>query len=746
MNFLKRLSNFINKKDNNSTAEDSKNNTKSINGAKIENSDNKKKNEKIRIETMKSEFDKLASQINNFFTLFNESKNNANVKLLEIIENLYAIHNNLITKIKYFGIEIEKEKKICLWKKDIKRMKQEYECTIFCDDSNLTELTKKDIQNTCEINETLRTILDNFERLKSIIAELNVQQLKSINIEFESFFDKDKNKEIENMREKILASLGNLCKITYEELIEFFVNIFLAKQAIQLKKIEEQKKKLEEEKRKRLEEEERRKKEEEEKKFKELEKKEKTKTQKELSELMDKFLEKYPSDFDYKDATDDFYSIFEGIMKMCRYSENTLNFYKWNVEFDDNGELSEKSANELKNLCQSISNKYSIEKKITFLYEGLKNSIEKFFDKDGKNFERLKEYFKNCHLNPKTEKQKLQQEEEKQNEKKQNEALQEVKKLLLKNGIPKENIQKYQNECKNIKTEFESNKEISETLKKYYYIYLNLYNFLSRVDSKVVGKKLNVDLNNDELNYKLECLNKLKEWFKMILGKINSKGKSLKDIKKLFKGSFFKKSSLKILFEDLSNKNFSIEKIQTKELEKNSEYIDKLKKDFLKNGGEENIKNFQSKYQIFTVQKIIDFFNEYYKYYSDLYDIYECLPTKKNKELDAKIEYTNISADLTSDEYKIPLIKKTIKDISNNIPKFEKIQEWFKKITKTESNNYRGNIEKIFYDSVTKNEELKKEKAKVKNFLNVLRYQKLPTKEDVEIIKKQQFPSIENWN
>ena len=122
------------------------------------------------------------------------------------------------------------------------------------------------------------------------------------------------------------------------------------------------------------------------------------------------------------------------------------------------------------------------------------------------------------------------------------------------------------------------------------------------------------------------------------------------------------------------------------------------------------------------------------------------MPTKKNKELDAKIEYTNISADLTSDEYKIPLIKKTIKDISNNIPKFEKIQEWFKKITKTESNNYRGNIEKIFYDSVTKNEELKKEKAKVKNFLNVLRYQKLPTKEDVEIIKKQQFPSIENWN
>ena len=695
------------------------------NGAKIENSDNKKKNEKISIKTMKIEFDKLASQINNFLTLFNESKNNANADLLDIIKNLYVLHNDLIKKIKEFEIKTR------LQTKKIEDMKKEYEYTIFCNDNNLTESTKKDIQSTCEINETLGKILINFEELKDIIAKLNVQQLKSINIEFESLFDKGKNKEIENMREKILASLENLCKITYKELIEFFVNIFLAKKAIQLKKIEEQKKKLAEEKRKRLEEEERRKKEEEEKKLKEFEKKEKTKIQKELSELIDKFLEKYPTNHDYANATDDFYSIFEGIMKMCRYPENILNFYKWNVEFDDNGELSEKSANELKNLCQSISDKSSIEKKITFLYEGLKNSIEKFFDKGGKDFERLKEYFKNCHLNPKTEKQKLQQEEEKQNEKKQNEALQEVKKLLLKNGIPKENIQKYQNECKNIKTEFESNKEISETLKKYYYIYLNLYNFLSRVDSKVVGEKLNVDLNNDELNYKLECLNKLKEWFKMILDKINSKGKSLKDIKKLFKGSFFKKSSLKILFEDLSNKNFSIEKIQTKELEKNSEYIDKLKKDFLKNGGEENIKNFQSKYQIFTVQNIIDFFNEYYKYYSDLYNIYEFLPNKQ--PLDTKIEYTNIGADLTSGNCQIPLIKQTINYISNNIPKFEKIQEWFKKIFDTKDNNYRGEPQKIFNNNF------------INLYLIILKTIKLPTNKDVEIIKKQQFSNIK-WD
>ena len=702
------------------------------NGAKIENSDNKKKNEKIRIETMKIEFDKLASQINNFLTLFNESQNNANADFLDIIKNLYVLHNDLIKKIENFGITTK------LWEKKIEDMKKEYEYTIFCDDSNLTELTKEDIKRACKINETLEKILINFEELKDIIAKLNVQQLESINIKFESFFDKGKNKEIEDMREKIIASLENLCEITYNELIQFFENIFLAKQAIQLKKIEEQKKKLEEEKRKRLEEEERRKKEEEMKKVEEYERKEKEeqkmKEEKELSGLIDKFLEKYPSDFDYKDATDDFYSIFKGIMKLCGgYAENILsnNFFEWNVEFDDNGELSEKSADKLKKLCEHMSQVYYGKKKTNFLYENLKNNIEKFFDKDGANFERLKKYFKNCHLNPKTEEQKLQQEEEKQNEKKQNEALQEVKKLLLKNGIPKENIQKYQNECKNIKTEFESNKEISETLKKYYYIYLNLYNFLSRVDSKVVGEKLNVDLNNDELNYKLECLNKLKEWFKMILDKINSKGKSLKDIKKLFKGSFFKKSSLKILFEDLSNKNFSIEKIQAKELEKNSEYIDKLKNDFLKNG-KENIKYFLGKYSIFTVQNIIDFFNEYYKYYSELYDIYKYLPSN-GKKLDEKIEYTNIGADLTSGNCQIPLIKQTINYISNNIPKFEKIQEWFKKIFDTKDNNYRGEPQKIFNNNF------------INLYLIILKTIKLPTNKDVEIIKKQQFSNIK-WD
>lgn len=214
------------------------------NGAKIENSDNKKKNEKIRIETMKIEFDKLASQINNFLTLFNESQNNANADLLDIIKNLYVLHNDLIKKIENFGITTK------LWEKKIEDMKKEYEYTIFCDDSNLTELTKEDIKRACKINETLEKILINFEELKDIIAKLNVQQLESINIKFESFFDKGKNKEIEDMREKIIASLENLCEITYNELIQFFENIFLAKQAIQLKKIEEQKKKLEEEKRK----------------------------------------------------------------------------------------------------------------------------------------------------------------------------------------------------------------------------------------------------------------------------------------------------------------------------------------------------------------------------------------------------------------------------------------------------------------------------------------------------------------
>ena len=335
MEFFKKLGNkvkntFTKKSDDNVIIEK--------NGAKIENSDNKKKNEKISIETMKSEFDTLALQINNFLTLFNESQNNANVKLLEIIENLYAIHNNLIKKIKKFKIETR------LQTQKIEDIKEEYEDKISCCDTKAIKAIKYEIESG-----TLGIILSNFEELKGTIAKLNVQQLKSINIEFKSLFDKNKNKEIENMRKKILDSLGNLCNIICNdnELIQFFENIFLKKQAIEKKEKEEQKKKLEEEKRKRLEEEERRKKEEEEKKFKELEKKEKTKTQKELSELMDKFLEKYPSDFDYKDATDDFYSIFKGIMKLCGgYTENILSndFFEWNVEFDDNAKLSEKSA------------------------------------------------------------------------------------------------------------------------------------------------------------------------------------------------------------------------------------------------------------------------------------------------------------------------------------------------------------------------------------------------------------------
>ena len=740
MNFLKKLSNYIDKKDNNSTASDKKNNTKSINNDKIKGGvldsikkklgkNDKKNNLKISIETMKIEFDTLASQINNFLTLFNESKNNANAKLLEIIENLYAIHNNLIKKIKEFKIETG------LQTKKIEDMKGKYEYTIFCNDSQLIKLNNRDIESACGTNETLEKILSNFEELKDIIAKLNVQQLKSINIKFESFFDKDKNKEIENMREKILASLENLCEITYEKLIEFFVNIFLKKKKI---KIENEKQK-EEENRKILEEQRRKKQEEEMKKAEEYERKEKEeqkmKEEKELSGLIDKFLGKYPSDFDYKDATDDFYSIFKGIMKLCGgHTENILSndFLEWNVEFDDNAKLSEKSADKLKKLCEHMSRVYYDKKKINFLYENLKKNIKKFFYKEGANFEILKKYFKNCHLNPKTEEQKLQQEEK-------NKALQEVKKLLLKNGIPKENIQKFQNECKNIKTEFESDGEISKILEKYYYIYLNLYNFLSRVDSKVVGEELNVDLNNDELNYKLECLNKLKEWFRMILDKINNKDKSLKDIKKLFKGSFFKKSSLKILFEDLSNKNFSIEKIKASKLKIKKEDIDKLKQNFLTNA-KEKIFTLTGRYQVFTAQNIINFFNEYYKFYSDLYDIYECLPTTKwfNKELDAKIEYTNIDADdidITSENCDESLIKRTINDISSNIPKFQEIQQWFDKICNKKDNNYRGAPQDIFNNN---------------NFISMclltLKRIKLPTNEDVEKIKKQQFSSIENWD
>ena len=713
MEFFKKLGNkvkntFTKKSDDNVIIEK--------NGAKIENSDNKKKNEKISIETMKSEFDTLALQINNFLTLFNESQNNANVKLLEIIENLYAIHNNLIKKIKKFKIETR------LQTQKIEDIKEEYEDKISCCDTKAIKAIKYEIESG-----TLGIILSNFEELKGTIAKLNVQQLKSINIEFKSLFDKNKNKEIENMRKKILDSLGNLCNIICNdnELIQFFENIFLKKQAIEKKEKEEQKKKLEEEKRKRLEEEERRKKEEEEKKFKELEKKEKTKTQKELSELMDKFLEKYPSDFDYKDATDDFYSIFKGIMKLCGgYTENILSndFFEWNVEFDDNAKLSEKSADKLKNLCEHMSQVYYDKKKTNFLYENLKNNIKKFFDKDGANFGELKKYFKNCHLNPKKTEQKLQQEEK-------NEALQEVKKLLLKNGISKENIQKYQNKCENIKTEFESNEEISETLKNYCYIYSELYKFLSLIDSEVVGEKLNVNLNNDELNYKFECLNKLKEWFEMILNKISSKDESLQDIKKLFE-----KGNLKKLFKNLSNKNFSIEKIKASKLKIKKENIDKLKQNFLTNA-KEKIVTLTGRYQVFTAQNIINFFNEYYKYYSDLYDIYECLPTKKwfNNKLDAKIEYTNIGADLTSGNCQIPLIKQTINYISNNIPKFEKIQEWFKKIFDTKDNNYRGSIKEIFNDGM------------VEAFLIILKGQKLPTKEDVERIKEQ-FPYIKNWD
>ena len=689
------------------------------NYAKIENSDNKKKNEKVSIETMKNEFDKLSSQINEFVKKFNSSQNNANTDLFEIIKRLYLIHNNLIEKIRKIEITTG------LRKQNFKDMKEECEYTIFCDDSNLTELNKKNIEDEVK-NEKFKTILKGFEKLKSIIKGLNVNELRKIEesneieFAFNSLFDKGKNEELENMKKNILDSLENLCKITYDELMKFFVNIFLAKKAIKI-----------EEKRKKKEEEERRKKEEEEKKIKELEKKQKTEEQKKLSELIDKFLEKYPLNFNYNynDATDDFYNIFKGIMKMRGYSDYLLKNYEWNVKFDDNGNLSKESAGELGALYALMFNGNGT-KGMEFLYDELKIKIEKFLE-DIIDLEKLKKYFKDCYSRPKEieiqEEQKLKQvkmeEEQKEQQKEQNEALQEVKKLLLKNGSPKENIQKYQNECKNIKTEFESNEEISETLKKYYYIYLDLYNFLSRVDSKAVGKKLKFELNNNELNYKLECFDKLKKWFRMILDKINSKDKSLKDIKKLFE-----KSNLKILFGDLSNKNFSINKILGNIENKKRKNLDKLKEEFIEICNK-NAKDFFARYCQYTnIVKIFDFFNIYYKFYDYLYNIYKY--SQSEKKLDKKIEYDNykINIDDLSNEY---IIKEFITKISNNLSKFKKIKEWFK------SNN--ENLKKMFENIEAK------DRQNVVQMLFNLKFLLPPTDKDVEKIKKQQFSEIK-WD
>ena len=404
MNFLKKLGNLINKKDNNSTASDKKNNTKSINNDKIKGGvlesikkklgkNDKKNNLKIsiNINNMKDEFDTLASEINEFLAQFKKSKNDANTDLLEIIKRLYLIHNNLIEKIRKIEITTG------LRKQNFKDMKEECEYTIFCDDSNLTELNKKNIEDEVK-NEKFKTILKCFGELKSIIEKLNVEELRKIEksnkikikFAFNSLFDKGKNEELENMKKNILDSLENLCKITYDELMKFFVNIFLAKKAIKI-----------EEKRKKKEEEERRKKEEEEKKIKELEKEQKTEEQKKLSELIDKFLEKYPLNFNYNynDATDDFYNIFKGIMKMRGYSDYLLKNYEWNVKFDDNGNLSKESAGELGALYELMFNGNGT-KGMEFLYDELKIKIEKFLE-DIIDLEELKKYFKYCYSRPK---------------------------------------------------------------------------------------------------------------------------------------------------------------------------------------------------------------------------------------------------------------------------------------------------------------------------------------------------------
>ena len=231
------------------------------------------------------------------------------------------------------------------------------------------------------------------------------------------------------------------------------------------------------------------------------------------------------------------------------------------------------------------------------------------------------------------------------------------------------------------------------------------------------------ELNNNELNYKLECLNKLKEWFKMILDKINNKDKSLKDIKKLFE-----KSNLKILFEDLSNKNFSINKILGNIENKKRKNLDKLKEEFIEICNK-NAKDFFARYcQCTNIVKIFDFFNIYYKFYDYLYNIYKY--SQSEKKLDKKIEYDNykINIDDLSNKY---IIKEFITKISNNISKFDEIKKWFR------SNN--ENLKKMFENIEAK------DRQNVVQMLFNLKSLLPPTDKDVEKIKKQQFSEIK-WD
>jgi len=571
MEFFKKLNIFvkkddkdksrnIKKKDNNSTVANKKNNTKSKNDAKIANSDNKKKNEEVSIETMQNEFDKLASQIEEFLEKFNESQNNADANLLDIIEKLYGAHNNLIKKIDSFGIEAK------LQTKEFKD--QNCKSTIFNDDSNLITLDKEAIKREIEKNE-LKEILSNFKTIKATIEGLNIKKLRDAKIKFNAWTDKTKNKKIENMKEKILASLKRLCDITYDELINCFVNIFLEKRKIQMEKQEKQRKKEEEEKRKKREEEERKKREEEEKKIKEREEKEE---QIQLINLINKFLEKYPWDNDYAEATDDFCNIALGIIKKTRkFTDSLIKQYKWNAEFNNDGKLSNNSEEKLSCLYSIIP--YSNDKIIQNLDDEIKSPIDKFLEIVHVDREKLNKYFKECYLRLKEikiqkeeqEKQKLQQEKQK---------LQQEQKLLIDQGIPKDVIKPLQKTCSQLRTNFKSNNQISQTLKDYYKIYDKLYIYLSKVDSKKVVEKINCDLDNNDLDYMLSCLNKLKEWFKTILDKINSEDKSLKNIKKLFEfqtGWINKTSELKKLFEDLSTKVFSIAAIEEKQKKEEEE-------------------------------------------------------------------------------------------------------------------------------------------------------------------------------
>lgn len=578
MDFLKKLGNkiknqFTKKSDDNVIIEK--------NDAKIENSDDEKK--KVSIKNMKNGFDELASQINDFLKLFNESQNNANanlLNLLNIIKNLYVIHNNLIEKIKSFGIEIK------VWKKNFEEVKGGYEYKISKEE---IEEIKHEIEN-----EELGTILNNFKELKDFIANLNVKQLKNIKIEFESRLDK--NKELEDMRKKILDSLKNLCgKCNNNDLITFFENFYFKKRAI------EQKTKSEKAK--------------EELKKREEEQLNDTKEAfnyviSEITEFVSNFNKEFNTEA-YKQFNIIYLSII-GIInkynknffinnKYLEVNSENIKFGKkfetieWNIEFDENGNLSKKSNEQFLEIYNWLEKYTDL---ATKKYEKINNMLCKLLHFRS---EEIKKYFKRCYVTLKNEKEQKEKEKRKEEEEKRKEEEERKEEELMKD--PKYKKLKEKKEKERIETQRKKQKEKEKYEKE-------------RIETQ--------------------------------------------------------------------------KKAQKEQLNKRKQNIDKLKEDFLKKDSLEiqKLNNFH------TVQSIIDFFNKYYKYYSDLYDIYECLEKSLfQKDLDAKIEYTNIvDVNVKSKSS----IKRAIDDIKNNIPKFNKIKKWFSKICNPKDNNYRGYPKQIF--------------------------------------------------